>query len=152
MREAGSGTRMAAEAHFEAAGFEPRVVMSLGSNEAIKHAVASGLGIAVLSQLAAQNALASDAAGDVATGHVATSKAAAGHAGAPRKVKSNTNVNANANKNSGAKFAARAGPAQPLAIIPVTGFPIQRRWSVVWRKDQALSVAAKRFVEYLQSP
>lgn len=54
MRETGSGTRMVAENHFAQAGFAPRVAMSLGSNEAIKHAVAAGLGIAVLSQLALQ--------------------------------------------------------------------------------------------------
>lgn len=52
MREPGSGTRMAAEKHFAAVNFRPNVVMSLGSNEAIKHAVAAGLGIAVLSSLA----------------------------------------------------------------------------------------------------
>lgn len=52
MREPGSGTRMAAEQHFAQQGFIPNVVMSLGSNEAIKHAVAAGLGIAVLSKLA----------------------------------------------------------------------------------------------------
>ena len=58
MREPGSGTRTVAENHFAAAGFAPRVAMSLGSNEAIKHAVAAGLGIAVLSQLAVRNELA----------------------------------------------------------------------------------------------
>jgi len=52
LREPGSGTRLAAEEHFAAHGFTPRIAMSLGSNEAIKHAVAAGLGIAVLSQLA----------------------------------------------------------------------------------------------------
>jgi DNA-binding transcriptional LysR family regulator len=55
MRETGSGTRMVAENHFAHVGFAPRVAMSLGSNEAIKHAVAAGLGIAVLSQLAVRN-------------------------------------------------------------------------------------------------
>ena len=52
LREPGSGTRMAAEQHFKKQRFEPAVAMSLGSNEAIKHAVAAGLGIAVLSRLA----------------------------------------------------------------------------------------------------
>jgi LysR family transcriptional regulator, low CO2-responsive transcriptional regulator len=52
MREPGSGTRMAAERHFASAGFAPKVVMSLGSNEALKHAVGAGLGIAVISKLA----------------------------------------------------------------------------------------------------
>ena len=48
-REPGSGTRMATEAHFRAQGFVPRVRLELGSNEAIREAVAGGLGIAVLS-------------------------------------------------------------------------------------------------------
>jgi len=55
MREIGSGTRMVAENHFAHVRFAPQVAMSLGSNEAIKHAVAAGLGIAVLSRLAVQN-------------------------------------------------------------------------------------------------
>lgn len=50
VRERGSGTRMAAEEAFRAHGFVPRVRMELGSNEAVKHAVAAGLGLAVLSQ------------------------------------------------------------------------------------------------------
>ena len=58
MREPGSGTRMAAEEHFDRQGFVPRVAMSLGSNEAIKHAVAAGLGIAVLSEVAIRQSLA----------------------------------------------------------------------------------------------
>jgi DNA-binding transcriptional LysR family regulator len=49
MRESGSGTRFVAERHFEAAGFSPQVRMELGSNEAVKHAVAAGLGLAVVS-------------------------------------------------------------------------------------------------------
>jgi DNA-binding transcriptional LysR family regulator len=50
MRERGSGTRMAAEAFFAEKGVAPRTRMELGSNEAIKHAVAAGLGVAVLSR------------------------------------------------------------------------------------------------------
>lgn len=50
LREPGSGTRMACAAHFESLGFRPRVRLELGSNEAIKQAVASGLGLAVLSR------------------------------------------------------------------------------------------------------
>ncbi|MFN4156156.1 MAG: LysR family transcriptional regulator [Paracoccaceae bacterium] len=50
MREAGSGTRRAAEAHFAAGGIEPNVRFELGANEAVKHAVMAGLGIAVLSR------------------------------------------------------------------------------------------------------
>ena len=52
MREAGSGTRLVAERHFADHGFAPRIAMSLGSNEAIKHAVGAGLGLAVVSALA----------------------------------------------------------------------------------------------------
>lgn len=52
MREVGSGTRLVAERHFADHGFAPRVAMSLGSNEALKHAVGAGLGLAVVSQLA----------------------------------------------------------------------------------------------------
>ncbi len=63
LRELGSGTRMACDAHFLAHGFEPNVRLELGSNEAIKHAVAAGLGLAVLSR----HALASPAAPDIVT-------------------------------------------------------------------------------------
>lgn len=50
VREAGSGTRLATENFFAAKAlhFSPR--MTLGSNEAVKHAVAAGLGLAVLSR------------------------------------------------------------------------------------------------------
>jgi DNA-binding transcriptional LysR family regulator len=50
LREPGSGTRMACDAHFAALGFRPQVRLELGSNEAIKHSVAAGLGLAVLSR------------------------------------------------------------------------------------------------------
>jgi DNA-binding transcriptional LysR family regulator len=104
MREPGSGTRLVAEEHFSAAGFAPNVAMSLGSNEAIKHAVAAGLGVAVVSQLVVQP-----------------------------------------------PSSAATGPAPSgLAVLRVAGFPIRRRWSVVWRRDQSLTAAARRFVAYLQ--
>jgi LysR family transcriptional regulator, low CO2-responsive transcriptional regulator len=106
MREAGSGTRRVAEEHFVAKRFSPRIAMSLGSNEAIKHSVASGLGVAVLSRLAVQAASANHKTPVVAD--------------------------------------------RRLAILDVRGFPIKRRWLVVWRKDIPLSAAAKRFVAYLQ--
>jgi len=104
MREAGSGTRMATEQYFSEVGFIPQVVMSLGSNEAIKHAVAAGLGIAVLSQLAVRSSL------------------------------------------------SNGSPQNESTLIPlkVIGFPLKRSWSVVWRREQPLSMAAKRFVSYLQ--
>jgi DNA-binding transcriptional LysR family regulator len=49
MREPGSGTRLATEKFFRERGVKLKVRMELGSNEAIKQAVAGGLGIAVLS-------------------------------------------------------------------------------------------------------
>lgn len=49
LREPGSGTRLAIERHFARHGLTPRVRMELGSNEAIKQAIAGGLGISVLS-------------------------------------------------------------------------------------------------------
>lgn len=50
VREAGSGTRAAAEQALAAQGVAWRPRMALGSNEAIKHAVRAGLGLAVLSR------------------------------------------------------------------------------------------------------
>lgn len=105
MRESGSGTRMAAEQHFAAQGFYPNIAMNLGSNEAIKHAVAAGLGVAVLSELAVHPPLWS-------------------------------------------KNATQSSDV-PLTILQVEGFPIMRHWSVVWRKDKPLSVAARYFLKYL---
>src|SRR5512139_2331864 len=49
MREPGSGIRLATEHFFEERGLKLKVRMELGSNEAIKQAIAGGLGIAVLS-------------------------------------------------------------------------------------------------------
>jgi DNA-binding transcriptional LysR family regulator len=50
MREQGSGTRMTVEREFQERGFSLRIKMELGSNEAIKQAVAGGLGLAILSR------------------------------------------------------------------------------------------------------
>lgn len=49
LREIGSGTRMATNLHFRKNKFQPDVRLELGSNEAIKKAVAGGLGIGVMS-------------------------------------------------------------------------------------------------------
>lgn len=49
-REAGSGTRAAAEQAFAAQGVDWPPRMALGSNEAVKHGVRAGLGLAVLSR------------------------------------------------------------------------------------------------------
>ena len=50
LRERGSGTRMATDAHFAQTGFAPAKVLELGSNEAIKESVAAKLGMAVVSR------------------------------------------------------------------------------------------------------
>ena len=49
MRERGSGTRMSCEKHFKRLGIRPRIRLELGNNEAVKQAVAGGLGLAVVS-------------------------------------------------------------------------------------------------------
>lgn len=50
VREPGSATRAAAERHLDQLGQRPAVEMELGSNEAIKRAVAAGAGLAFLSR------------------------------------------------------------------------------------------------------
>jgi DNA-binding transcriptional LysR family regulator len=50
LREKGSGTRLACDDFFSRVRFEPNVRMELGSNEAIKQAVAAGLGLAIISR------------------------------------------------------------------------------------------------------
>jgi LysR family transcriptional regulator, low CO2-responsive transcriptional regulator len=52
MREAASGSRWSLEKAARKAGAKLNVAMELGSNGAIKHAVESGLGLAVLSRYA----------------------------------------------------------------------------------------------------
>ncbi len=49
LRESGSGTRLTIERHFAQYGLAPRIRMELGSNEAIKQAIAGGLGVSILS-------------------------------------------------------------------------------------------------------
>ncbi len=49
IREPGSGTRNAYLRLFDEKGLRPNISMELSSNEAIKHAVASGLGVSILS-------------------------------------------------------------------------------------------------------
>ena len=48
LRERGSGTRMAIDAHFKRLRFKPNLRLELGSNEAIKEAVAGDLGVSVV--------------------------------------------------------------------------------------------------------
>lgn len=57
LREVGSGTRAAVEELFEIAGMPLKVGMVLGHVEAIKQAVAAGLGVSVLSEVAVRREL-----------------------------------------------------------------------------------------------
>ncbi|NQD37240.1 LysR family transcriptional regulator [Permianibacter sp. IMCC34836] len=50
LREPGSGTRIACDQFFAGHDFAPRIRMELGSNEAIKQAVAGGLGLGIVSR------------------------------------------------------------------------------------------------------
>jgi DNA-binding transcriptional LysR family regulator len=52
VREPGSGTREVAAAAMAAHGFHPREMLEVGSTEAIKHMVAAGIGIALISAAA----------------------------------------------------------------------------------------------------
>ncbi|KNZ33812.1 MAG: LysR family transcriptional regulator [Methylibium sp. NZG] len=49
LRERGSGTRIAVDAHFKRLRFTPTVRLELGSNEAVREAVAGELGLSILS-------------------------------------------------------------------------------------------------------
>ncbi len=92
VREEGSGSRAAAEEALGALGIEPRT-MTLGSNSAVRAAARSGLGYAVIPELAV--------ADDLTSGR--------------------------------------------LVSVPLPGFPLQRRWHVVWRADRPLSAPARAF-------
>ena len=50
LREKGSGTRMATDAHLRQIGFTPSNVLELGSNEAIKESVEGQLGVSIVSR------------------------------------------------------------------------------------------------------
>ena len=50
LRETGSGTRKAVDRHLDANGLTLKVKLALGSNEAIRDLVASGMGLAILSR------------------------------------------------------------------------------------------------------
>ena len=49
MREIGSGTRMSCDLFFKNKKFSPKIRLTLGSNEAIKQSVSSGLGLSIVS-------------------------------------------------------------------------------------------------------
>jgi DNA-binding transcriptional LysR family regulator len=100
LREKGSGTRLACDNHFRALGFAPDVRMELGGNEAVKQAVAAGLGLGVIS-----------------------------------------------------RHALPERPAEEgLAILMVTGFPVQSRWWTLYRKGKKLSPVAAAFLQHLAQP
>jgi DNA-binding transcriptional LysR family regulator len=58
VREQGSGTREVAERALSKHGVHPSVALQLGSTEAVKQAVAAGLGLAIVSRYAAEDQLA----------------------------------------------------------------------------------------------
>ncbi|MBI5334846.1 MAG: LysR family transcriptional regulator [Burkholderiales bacterium] len=60
LRERGSGTRIAVEEHLARAGVQLDVRLELGSNEAIKEAVAGGLGLAIVSRHTLHRAVEAD--------------------------------------------------------------------------------------------
>ena len=96
LRERGSGTRMAIDAHFKRLGFKPNLRLELGSNEAIREAVAGELGVSVISS-----------------------------------------------------HALQGQPGQGVAILDVSGFPIESQWHVVRLKGKQLSPIAKVFKAHL---
>ncbi len=97
MREPGSGIRDITLRTFEEKGLRPtKVRMELGSNEAIKHSIAGGLGLSVLSL------------------HTLTLEGSDG----------------------------------PVAILDVEGFPIMRKWYIVYPKGKELSLAARAFMDF----
>ncbi len=57
MREPGSGVRQTADEFISSTGVEPRSILTIGSNGAIKHAVALGLGITLMSMHAVASEL-----------------------------------------------------------------------------------------------
>lgn len=97
LREPGSGTRQAAEAFFAAHGVALRPRLELGSNEAVRQAVAGGLGLSVISA----------------------------HA-----------------------LAHAAG--EGLAVLRVSGTPIETQWQVVHPRGKHLTPLADAFLRFLQ--
>lgn len=97
LREPGSGTRLATERFFAEHQLALKVRMELGSNEAIKQAIAGGLGVSVLSR------------------HTLTLEGAGGL----------------------------------LLPLDVSGFPLMRKWYLVYPKGKHLSAVAKAFIEHL---
>ncbi len=69
MREEGSGTRMAVDDHLARQRFSLIVRMTLGSNEAIKQAVAGGMGLSILSRHVLGHAPANEGIQELAVEH-----------------------------------------------------------------------------------
>ena len=57
LREVGSGTRMAMEKIFKRYKINPKIIMELGSGEAIKQAVIAGMGISLVSRMSIEQEL-----------------------------------------------------------------------------------------------
>lgn len=55
LRENGSGTRLYTEQYFKKNKFKPKILLELGSNEAIKKSVEGGLGLAIISRHAIED-------------------------------------------------------------------------------------------------
>ncbi|MHB8354956.1 MAG: LysR family transcriptional regulator [Burkholderiales bacterium] len=96
IREPGSGTRNAYLRLFGEKGLRPNIVMELSSNEAIKHAVASGLGVSILS----------------------------------------------------IHSLALEGTSGPIEVLEVEGFPILRKWFLVYPRGRLLSLTAQKFLDF----
>ena len=43
------------------------------------------------------------------------------------------------------------GGKDPIALLNVEGFPVHRKWHLVYRKGKELSVVAKSFVDFLHT-
>ena len=97
LREPGSGTRLTAEKFFASHGVALKNRLEVGSNEAIKQTVASGLGLAVLSATTVVSEL----------------------------------------------------TLKELVLLDVQGFPLIRRWQVVYPTGKQLSAAATAFKAWL---
>ena len=91
---------MATDAHFKRERFRPLLRMELGSNEAIREAVAGNLGLSVLSM-----------------------------------------------------HALGSGPAEHgVAVLNVTGFPIESAWYIVRPRGKRPSPIAQAFAAHLLAP
>ncbi len=95
LRESGSGTRMAIDREFRRLRFAPTMKLELGSNEAIREAVAGGLGVAIVSR------------------------------------------------------HALSGHANAVIELPVSGFPIESQWHLVYPRGKQLTPIAQVFREHL---